>query len=264
MVNAQQPQESRQRQSVIDLFDPHQAMRRSRAQVPMSQRPVTAESITALRSSVATNHFHPPHPSSQVHVSGGAHQLDSGIATFNPQTAVQPHDVKSVHSEGVSTLADVLGVTQKDRARQCRKHRAQQKSTDRRPKPARAVRRSGRSPNVSYLLAGGSLLAGLVVVGDVGSLLASDPVSDVCQEVVQADATLSREELSQLISIPERQAKASVREVVSEPHCILPNVEIRKGAIAEREAYPLAFDPNTWVVLLYEGDEYAGYSFSFQ
>ncbi|NJP12002.1 MAG: hypothetical protein HC866_23115 [Leptolyngbyaceae cyanobacterium RU_5_1] len=29
-------------------------------------------------------------------------------------------------------------------------------------------------------------------------------------------------------------------------------------------AYPLAFDPQTWFIVLYEGDEYAGYSFSFR
>jgi hypothetical protein len=50
---------------------------------------------------------------------------------------------------------------------------------------------------------------------------------------------------------------------VSEPYCKLPTLNVRAGVEAEREAYPLEFDPATTLVILYENDEYAGYRFSF-
>jgi hypothetical protein len=262
MVNSHQTQNNRQHQTVIDLFDPHQAMRRSHPQATsVAPSPLPSSMRNA---SVATNHFHPPQPWAQPQGSATHHSAEAGISTFTPQTAERPTIPKQeeIHADGVSSIADILGVTRQKRApfppTQRRKPPKKTKSS------TQAARRSGRSPNVNVLFAGGSLLAGLVLVGDVGSLLESKPVSNVCQEVVQTEATLSRERLTQLISIPERQPKSAVRDVLDAPYCVLPDIEIRKGAIAQREAYPLAFDPQTWVVLLYEGDEYAGYSFSFQ
>ncbi|MFG6098359.1 hypothetical protein SPB21_24130 [Leptothoe sp. ISB3NOV94-8A] len=85
-----------------------------------------------------------------------------------------------------------------------------------------------------------------------------------CNDVVSDDAKLSREQLAQLLTIPERDAKERVRQVVSEPYCALPTLKVRSGVDAEREAYPLAFDPGTTLVILYENNEYAGYRFSFE
>ncbi|MFE4107267.1 hypothetical protein [Almyronema epifaneia] len=85
-----------------------------------------------------------------------------------------------------------------------------------------------------------------------------------CETIVQAQAKLSRETLAQLLTIPERDTKARVREVVAEPYCQLPELKVRSGVVAEREAYPLEFDPKTQLVILYENDEYAGYRFDFQ
>ncbi|MEB3356215.1 MAG: hypothetical protein VKK04_05780 [Synechococcales bacterium] len=121
----------------------------------------------------------------------------------------------------------------------------------------------GGPTNVRYLLAGSSILAGLVLMVDVSRLFEPERSQDICQEVVQAESVLSRNELLQLLSIPERSARSAVRSVVSAPYCLMPHVEVRAGVMAEREAYPLAFDPETWVVILYEGEEYAGYAFSF-
>lgn len=88
--------------------------------------------------------------------------------------------------------------------------------------------------------------------------------SNLCQEVKQSSATLSREQLTQLLAIAERAERKTIREVVKEPYCLMSPIEVRAGVEAEREAYPLAFDPKTWLVMLYEGEEYAGYAFSFQ
>lgn len=125
------------------------------------------------------------------------------------------------------------------------------------------MKRKPQQPKVKYLLASGSMLALVGVLADVRSLFQPAAPSNVCQQVVQAQSVLSRDELAQLLKIPERDSKEAVRAIVSEPYCLLPNVQIRAGAPAEREAYPLAFDPQTWFVVLYEGNEYAGYSFVF-
>ena len=87
---------------------------------------------------------------------------------------------------------------------------------------------------------------------------------EACEAIVQADSTLSRQELAQVLTIPERDTKASIRSIVSEPYCELPDLKVRAGVIAKREAYPLEFDPKTQLVILYENDEYAGYRFSFE
>lgn len=125
-------------------------------------------------------------------------------------------------------------------------------------------RRPRKSWGFQYFLTGGSLLALVSVLTDIRTELPSAHVNYDCAEIVQPQAVLSRDELSQLLTIPERDRKEAVRAVVQEPYCRLPTVEIRQGVMAEREVYPLAFDPQTWFVVLYEGDEYAGYSFLFQ
>ncbi|MEM8611636.1 MAG: hypothetical protein AAGF93_06425 [Cyanobacteria bacterium P01_H01_bin.105] len=90
----------------------------------------------------------------------------------------------------------------------------------------------------------------------------SQPTS--CNTVVSDQAKLSREQLAKLLTIPEQDPKERVRQVVSEPYCELPALKVRSGVEAEREAYPLAFDPGTTLVILYENNEYAGYRFSFE
>ncbi|MEB3314353.1 MAG: hypothetical protein VKL98_09425 [Cyanobacteriota bacterium] len=85
-----------------------------------------------------------------------------------------------------------------------------------------------------------------------------------CQAIVHSDASVSREQLAQLLAIPERQAKAAVQKVLAKPYCRLPPLQLRANVVAERESYPLAFDPTTHLVILYENDEYAGYRFRFQ
>lgn len=127
-----------------------------------------------------------------------------------------------------------------------------------------------RIPTAVYLV-GGWALAAIAFFGDFSGHQ-SDVVAqsfgqsfkrDLCQEVIQPNASLSREDLAALLTIPERAPKAELREVVAEPYCQLPSLEVRADAPARREAYPLAFDPQIWLVVLYEGEEYAGYAFRF-
>ena len=107
-------------------------------------------------------------------------------------------------------------------------------------------------------------MAGTVIDFRPEQVSSSGPRDDRCQTIVESEAILSRDELTALLSVPERESMARIREVVSSPYCKLADLELRVGAIAEREAYPLAFDPDTWLIILYEGDEYAGYDFSFR
>ena len=131
----------------------------------------------------------------------------------------------------------------------------------------RARRRVARRSPRRYLLAGGSMLAlAALVVGprpmmDRSTAPATAKVA--CQETVQAQSVLSRAELSELLAISERAPKADVQAVIEEPYCTLSPVEVREGVTAQRVAYPLEFNPETWLVVLYEGEEYAGFDFSF-
>jgi len=90
------------------------------------------------------------------------------------------------------------------------------------------------------------------------------PDEQICQEKVEPKAVLSREELAVLLQVPERSQKAEVRSLVQHPYCVLSPLEVRAGVKADREAYPLEFDPDVWLIVLYEQGEYAGYDFVFR
>ena len=90
---------------------------------------------------------------------------------------------------------------------------------------------------------------------------ATESLVKSCATDIVESARLSREQLAKLLTIPERDSKAKVRQIVQEPYCQLSDLTIRAGVKAEREAYPLEFDPGTALVILYENDEYAGYRF---
>jgi hypothetical protein len=136
-------------------------------------------------------------------------------------------------------------------------------SSKTRPQPKR---RLARQPLTYYLLVGGCAVLGSAIllmgnlINPLSLLSAKDP-NAACQGKVQSQSVISREQLSQLLMIPERDRKVKVRRVLKAPYCILPSVEVRAGVKADREAYPLAFDPQTRLIVLYEGEEYAGYSF---
>lgn len=118
-----------------------------------------------------------------------------------------------------------------------------------------------------YFSAAGWVIAAVGLLLNAGTYLKADAASadkDNCQKLVQSSAVLSRAQLGKILTIPERSNQQTLRDVVAEPYCQLPTLEIRDGVTATREAYPLAFEPSTWLVVLYEGEEYAGFSFSFQ
>lgn len=93
---------------------------------------------------------------------------------------------------------------------------------------------------------------------------AASAQKDLCQNIISSQAVLSREQLTQLLTIPERENRQAIEAIAEEPYCTLASINVRAGVMAERAAYPLAFDPNTWLVVLYEDKEYVGYGFKLQ
>ncbi|HEY9646514.1 MAG TPA: hypothetical protein V6C88_09105 [Chroococcidiopsis sp.] len=117
------------------------------------------------------------------------------------------------------------------------------------------------------LLVGGIIFAFVSLLVDLRGAVPHQSASghhETCQGTVNAEVVISRDQLAQLLTVPERDPKTRVRDILDQPYCQLPEIEVRAGVAAEREVYPLAFDPQTRLVILYEGDEYAGYRFSFQ
>ncbi|MEL6353429.1 MAG: hypothetical protein AAFR58_17010 [Cyanobacteria bacterium J06627_28] len=129
------------------------------------------------------------------------------------------------------------------------------------------------------VLAGGAiaLLATAIVLP---TQVSSQAIPDSsCETVVKSGAEISRGQLLQLLEIPTGTAASTVQQVVNEPYCTLPvsqaisqaktpaesgQAELDNAIATERAAYPLAFDPEAWVVLSYEADEYLGYDFVFK
>lgn len=114
------------------------------------------------------------------------------------------------------------------------------------------------------LLLGGALLAAIgltLTQPEIAPPSRGPDPSQFCQEIVQPKAAVSREQLAQLLTVPERGDRIKVQSIVKQPYCRMPSLSIRSGATTERDAYPLASDPQTWIVILYEGKTYVGYGF---
>lgn len=131
-----------------------------------------------------------------------------------------------------------------------------------RPRSHPPRRQRGRQPG-KFILAGGSMLALAAVLVNPGAK-APPTDGDVCQQQIESRTVLSRDQLSELLAAPESSSKSQIRKIVNDPYCILSPANVQAGVEADREAYPLAFDPQTWLIVLYQNDEYAGYDFKFQ
>ncbi|MEM6449170.1 MAG: hypothetical protein AAF703_02540 [Cyanobacteria bacterium P01_D01_bin.105] len=139
-----------------------------------------------------------------------------------------------------------------------------------------------KMPQKAFIVTGSiATLALLAVVPSRGASQSKN--YSYCQAVVQSGAEISRGGLSRLVSIPSGATRESVRELIDVPYCLLPvppagskqnsiSTDIPGSAkdnraddpIVTREAYPLAFDPEAWVVVSYAESGYAGYDFIFK
>jgi len=117
------------------------------------------------------------------------------------------------------------------------------------------------------ILAGGSVLLALAMVLDVNWLPfwgQTAAMPQICAQKVQPQAKLSRQQIARLLTVQEGDRKQRIRDILKPPYCTLSNLQVRAGATAQREAYPLEFDPHTWLIVLYEGEQYVGYRFNVQ
>ena len=117
--------------------------------------------------------------------------------------------------------------------------------------------------NLKQLLAGGAALLAAGLFVDLRGLpfVNSKSGTSLCPSTSSSQGELTEKQVAQLLAVPEGDRKTKIREIAREPACKLPNLQVRAGSNAEREVYDLKFDPQASIVVLYEGDQYAGYKF---
>lgn len=81
-----------------------------------------------------------------------------------------------------------------------------------------------------------------------------------CQTVLNAEQRLSRDQLAQFVSLAKGATQETVHGTIAPPHCTLS----KSNNPQQQEAYPLAFDPNTWFVVNYDQGNYTDYGFVFK
>ncbi|MEM1242362.1 MAG: hypothetical protein AAGI45_21235 [Cyanobacteria bacterium P01_H01_bin.26] len=154
----------------------------------------------------------------------------------------------------------------KQRSRQ-RAHRQTHRQTHRQPQqqPKRQPQQQPKRRWYKIITSGVLMLSSFSLgLGLRFQARAAAAKQHLCQNIVASQAVLSRQQLTQLLTIPERENRQAIESIAKEPYCTLAAIEVRAGVMAERSVYPLAFDPNTWLIVLYEDEEYAGYGFKFQ
>jgi hypothetical protein len=104
------------------------------------------------------------------------------------------------------------------------------------------------------------LIAVLVVSGDAfpqsGSLARRQ---GLCMAMVNPHARISRANFSWLLKI----SQGSDRHAVIEPRLGSPYCYLATRRIQEAVAYPAAWDPSVWILVIYQGDRYQGYDISY-
>ncbi len=116
------------------------------------------------------------------------------------------------------------------------------------------------------LMAGGSVvaLAALLIAPNLGKDQVQESSPFACVKLEQTQSLVSRDQLKTLLDTDLQAPKATVQKLLKQPYCVMSPGKTEAGQPADREAYPLEFDPQTWLVVLYEGDRYAGYDFRFR
>ncbi|WP_156119890.1 hypothetical protein [Leptolyngbya sp. KIOST-1] len=125
---------------------------------------------------------------------------------------------------------------------------------------------AGRHQPRQVLVAGGSVLAlaALLITPNLNQETAQEVEPFTCLRQEQPQALVSRDQVKKLLETDLQASKATVQEFLKAPYCVLSPGKTEAGLPADREAYPLEFDPQTWLVVLYDGDRYVGYDFRFR
>lgn len=79
-----------------------------------------------------------------------------------------------------------------------------------------------------------------------------------CIGTTNLTVRISRATLAWLIAVPVGSAEREVMQGLGTPYCLLPDAD---GLI--QVAYPCEWDPSTWIVIVFQKQQYAGYQFSF-
>lgn len=88
-----------------------------------------------------------------------------------------------------------------------------------------------------------------------------NPVSEkrsLCIGTVNPTVRISRATLAWLITVPVGSAQREVMGQLGAPYCLFSDVD---GFI--RVAYPCEWDPSTWILIVFQKQQYAGYDFNF-
>lgn len=78
-----------------------------------------------------------------------------------------------------------------------------------------------------------------------------------CDRVIAPYSVINRDQLKEFLELSQYPNKERVQSVLGAPFCKLPN---RDGF--DRDAYPMEFDPETWLVVRYTGYWMFDYTFT--
>ncbi|MEO1620853.1 MAG: hypothetical protein AAFU53_07435 [Cyanobacteria bacterium J06632_3] len=139
------------------------------------------------------------------------------------------------------------------------------------PRPYDLPRQPLLTPHRRKVLWAGAAITLLATATILTRQVSSQAIPDSnCAEVIKSGGEISRGQLSELLAMPENTSKETVRQAIAEPYCALPAMTEQRNknddapTVSEREAYPLAFDPEAWVVVSYVDGRYSGYDFVFK
>ena len=88
----------------------------------------------------------------------------------------------------------------------------------------------------------------------------STQTTPTCASVLNPDQRLSRGQLTEFLSIAQDAPRTTIHQVIASPYCSLS----QSNQTHQQEAYPLAFDPDTWFVVNYHQGIYKDYDFVFR
>ena len=139
------------------------------------------------------------------------------------------------------------------------------------PRPYNLPRQPLLTPHRRKVLWAGAAITLLATATILTRQVSSQAIPDSnCAEVIKSGGEISRGQLSELLAMPENASKETVRQAIAVPYCALPAMTEQRNknddapTVSEREAYPLAFDPEAWVVVSYVDGRYSGYDFVFK
>lgn len=102
-----------------------------------------------------------------------------------------------------------------------------------------------------------SLLTLALCLSTTHSALAGQP--EPCIQTIAPLAAIGRSELEQFINLYQPTDKGRVQQVLGVPYCKLQTLP----SGIQRDAYPLKFDPETWLIVHYRYGYYNSYDFTF-